>query len=102
MVRRGTTRSSLTRSVDPIELVVFLPALCRKMGVPYVVVSNKARLGAVVGRKTAAVIVRRSSSCAFLTRQAFETVRSEDQAELAKLVSAAKANYVRRRASLPC
>ena len=22
--------------VDPIELVVFLPALCRKMGVPYV------------------------------------------------------------------
>lgn len=48
------------RAVDPIELVVFLPALCRKMGVPYVVVSNKARLGAVVGRKTAAVIVRQT------------------------------------------
>jgi len=74
---------AIANDVDPIELVVFLPALCRKMGVPYVVVSNKARLGAVVGRKTAAVI-------------AFETVRSEDQSELAKLVSAAKANYLEK------
>lgn len=36
-----------------------------------------------------------------LIRQAFETVRSEDQAELAKLVSAAKANYVRRPSPSP-
>lgn len=42
--------------VDPIELVVFLPALCRKMGIPYVIVKGKARLGAVVGRKTSAVV----------------------------------------------
>lgn len=66
--------------VDPIELVVFLPALCRKMGVPYVIVKGKARLGAVVGRKTSAVL-------------AFGEVKSEDKAELAKLVSAIKANY---------
>lgn len=33
--------------VDPIELVVFLPALCRKMGVPYVIVKGKARLGLI-------------------------------------------------------
>jgi len=38
--------------VDPIELVVFLPALCRKMGVPYVIVKGKARLGTVVHKKT--------------------------------------------------
>ena len=36
---------------DPIELVVFLPALCRKMGVPYAVVKGKARLGTVVHKK---------------------------------------------------
>lgn len=42
--------------VDPIELVVFLPALCRKMGIPCVIVKGKARLGAVVGRKTSAVV----------------------------------------------
>lgn len=36
--------------VDPIELVVFLPALCRKMGVPYVIVKGKARLGLITGK----------------------------------------------------
>ena len=36
--------------VDPIELVVFLPALCRKMGVPYVIVKGKARLGLITGQ----------------------------------------------------
>jgi len=29
---------AIADDVDPIELVVFLPALCRKMGVPYVIV----------------------------------------------------------------
>jgi len=66
--------------VDPIELVVFLPALCRKMGVPYVIVKGKARLGTVVHKKTAAVV-------------ALQDVKSEDQRELATLVSAAKANF---------
>ena len=54
--------------VDPIELVVFLPALCRKMGVPYVIVKNKARIGTVVHKKTAAVVT-------------LQDVRSEDQTE---------------------
>lgn len=35
---------------------MFLPALCRKMGVPYTIVKGKARLGAVVGRKTSSVV----------------------------------------------
>jgi len=67
--------------VDPIELVVFLPALCRKMGVPYVIVKGKARLGLVTGKKTSAVV-------------AVDDVRSEDAQALANLVSAAKANYL--------
>ncbi|KAG8849239.1 60S ribosomal protein L8B [Serendipita sp. 411] len=29
---------AIADDVDPIELVIFLPALCRKMGVPYVIV----------------------------------------------------------------
>jgi len=66
--------------VDPIELVVFLPALCRKMGVAYCVVKNKARLGTVVHKKTAAVL-------------AFEDVRSEDKSDFAKIQSAVKANF---------
>lgn len=31
----------IANDVDPIELVVFLPALCRKMGVPYAIVKGK-------------------------------------------------------------
>jgi len=42
--------------VDPIELVMWLPALCRKMGVPFMIVKDKARLGALVHQKTAAVV----------------------------------------------
>jgi len=69
--------------VDPIELVIFLPALCRKMGVPYVIVKSKARLGTVVHKKTAAVL-------------ALTEVKSEDQRELANIVSAAKANFTEK------
>ncbi|KAG9088339.1 60S ribosomal protein L8B, partial [Ceratobasidium sp. 370] len=71
----------IANDVDPIELVVFLPALCRKMGIPYVIVKSKARLGTVVHKKTAAVLT-------------LQDVRSEDNKELATLVSAAKANFV--------
>jgi ribosomal protein L7Ae-like RNA K-turn-binding protein len=69
----------IAHDVDPIELVVFLPALCRKMGVPYVIVKSKARLGTVVHKKTAAVLT-------------LQDVKSEDQRDLATLVTASKAN----------
>jgi large subunit ribosomal protein L7Ae len=49
------------------------------MGVPYVIVKGKARLGTVVHKKTAAVLT-------------VQDVKSEDQRELATIVSAAKAN----------
>ena len=70
---------AIAHDVDHIELVVFLPALCRKMGV---IVKGKACLGAVVHKKTAAVV-------------AIQEARSEDQRELATLVSAAKAKLVK-------
>jgi len=41
----------IPNDVDPIELVIFLPTLCRKMGVPYAIVKGKARLGTVVHKK---------------------------------------------------
>ena len=70
----------IPNDVDPIELVIFLPALCRKMGVPYAIVKSKARLGTVVHKKTAAVV-------------AFAEVRQEDKSELSKLVQAIKEGY---------
>ncbi|KAL5695641.1 hypothetical protein EMGR_008194 [Emarellia grisea] len=70
----------IAHDVDPIELVVFLPALCRKMGVPYAIVKGKARLGTVVHKKTAAVL-------------ALTEVRAEDKAEFSKLLSTIKEGY---------
>jgi large subunit ribosomal protein L7Ae len=46
----------IAHDVDPIELVLWLPALCRKMQVPYCIVKGKARLGHLVHQKTAAAV----------------------------------------------
>jgi large subunit ribosomal protein L7Ae len=42
----------IAHDVDPLELVLWLPALCRKMDVPYCIVKGKARLGQLVHKKT--------------------------------------------------
>ena len=55
--------------VDPIELVLWLPALCRKMEIPFLIVKDKARLGTLVHQKTAAVV-------------ALTGVNKEDEAQL--------------------
>merc|ERR1712019_240687 len=73
----------IANDVDPIELVLFLPALCRKMGVPYCIVKNKARLGKVVRRKT--------TTCLAITN-----VESSDRTALNKLVETVKTNYNER------
>jgi len=70
----------IANDVDPIELVVWLPALCRKMQVPYCIVKNKARLGALVRKKTATAV-------------AITKVNKEHQAALNTLTAAIKANY---------
>ena len=36
-----------------MQIIVWLPALCKARNVPYCIVKSKARLGAVVGKKTA-------------------------------------------------
>lgn len=50
--------------VDPIELVMWMPALCRKMNVPFMIVKDKARLGALVHTRTAACVAVTSVSAA--------------------------------------
>merc|ERR1712128_289035 len=56
----------IAHDVDPIELVMWLPAVCRKMDIPYCIVKSKSRLGALVHQKTA-------------TALALTSVRSEDR-----------------------
>jgi len=73
----------IAHDVDPIELVLFLPALCRKMGVPYCIIKGKSRLGRLVNRKTCTAV-------------ALQNVDNADQANLAKLVETIKTNYNER------
>jgi large subunit ribosomal protein L7Ae len=70
----------IANDVDPIELVVWLPALCRKMEVPYCIVKNKARLGQVVNKKTCTAV-------------AVTDVRKEDAHKLEQLAAAVKPQF---------
>ena len=58
---------------------MWLPALCRKMGVPYVIVNNKGRLGTLVHKKTAAAVALASKD-----------IKGEDRAAFQKVVDNAK------------
>jgi large subunit ribosomal protein L7Ae len=73
----------IAHDVDPLELVLWLPTLCRKKGVPYVIVKGKARLGRVVHQKTAAAL-------------AIVDVDQKDKKDLADLVQRANDNFVSR------
>merc|ERR1712146_790158 len=46
----------IAHDVDPLELVLWLPTLCRKMNVPFCIVKGKARLGALCHQKTATAV----------------------------------------------
>lgn len=59
----------LPHDVDPVELVLWVPALCRKMGIPFAIVKGKSRLGTLTHKKTC--------SLACLT-----AVNKEDEASL--------------------
>ncbi|XP_075255808.1 large ribosomal subunit protein eL8-like [Convolutriloba macropyga] len=46
----------IAHDVMPIEVVLTLPGLCRKMDIPYVIVKGKAKLGTYIHRKNASCI----------------------------------------------
>jgi len=70
----------IPHNVEPIEMVCWLPALCRKKDVPYCIIKGKERLGALVHKKSAAVV-------------ALTAVAKEDQKDLETLSSNFKAQF---------
>jgi len=70
----------IAHDVDPIEIVVWLPTLCRKMEVPYCIVRGKARLGQIVRKKTA-------------TALALVNVNPTDKNEFIQLMASIKENF---------
>lgn len=61
-------------------MMVFLPALCRKKGIPYCFIRGKARLGSLVHQKTA--------TCVALTE-----TRKEDYQDVDTFQKNFKTNY---------
>merc|ERR1719287_166095 len=68
----------IAHDVDPVELVCWLPALCRKKEVPYCIIKGKGRLGQLVHKKAASCV-------------AFTAVNAEDKKDLDTLASNFKA-----------
>jgi len=73
----------IAHDVDPLELVLWLPTLCRKKDVPYLIVKGKSRLGKVVHKKNAAVL-------------AITSVNEGDKKALELLVQKARDNFLGR------
>merc|ERR1712216_1050178 len=70
----------IAHDVDPIEIVMWLPSLCKARGIPYCIVKSKARLGQLVSKKTA--------TCLAITE-----VKPEHKADLASLVQLCEAHF---------
>jgi len=77
----------IAHDVDPLELVLWLPTLCRKKDVPYLIVKGKSRLGKVVHKKNAAVL-------------AVTSVNEADKKALELLVVKARDNFLGRYSEL--
>ncbi|XP_075591033.1 uncharacterized protein LOC142597905 [Dermatophagoides farinae] len=71
----------IAHDVHPVELVCWLPALCRRMQVPYCIIKGKARLGALVHKKNAAAV-------------ALKDVNSGDVSALSSLVASYESRFI--------
>lgn len=70
----------IAADVCPITVVCWLPTLCKKMGVAYAIISEKAQLGSIVNLKGTAAI-------------GLEEVRAEDAAEFSEAIRISNAVF---------
>jgi large subunit ribosomal protein L7Ae len=70
----------LAHDVDPIELIIYIPALCRKLNIPYCIIKSKSRLGRLCNKKTATCL-------------ALSDFNKEDKDTFDKLVEAVKGGF---------
>lgn len=73
----------IANNVDPLELVLWMPTLCRSQKVPYAIIKDKARLGDAVGQKTC--------TCVAVT-----TVKAEDEATLTNVIRSVNCRFMHR------
>lgn len=73
----------IAHDVDPLELVLWLPTLCKKKDIPYIIVKGKAALGRIVHKKTAAAL-------------AITDVEKAHESDLEILIAKARDHYLDR------
>lgn len=79
--QKKATLVCIAGDVEPLEIAIHLPSLCRKMGVPYCIIKGgRARLGQVARRKSVACL-------------AVVDVKPEDKGALSKLVESVRTNF---------
>lgn len=64
----------------PLQIVMWLPTLCRKKDVPYVIAKDKSRLGRLINKKNCAVV-------------ALTEPRKEDAKALSEIVTVAREKF---------
>ena len=77
--RKNASIVLVAADTDPIELVVWLPALCRKMQVPYAIVKSRSKLGQLGRLKKCAVV-------AFPLLKEVKGMGNADKVKLEKLI----------------
>jgi large subunit ribosomal protein L7Ae len=70
----------IANDVNPIELVVWLPALCLKMNIPYCIIKDKSKLGKLINRK--------ATSCITVT-----SVLEAEKEKLEKIIDCFRLNF---------
>ena len=70
----------IAHDVDPIEIVVWLPSLCKAQNIPYCIVKGKAALGKFVGMKTCTCVC-------------FTSVKGEHSSTFSKLQDAVTSGF---------
>jgi large subunit ribosomal protein L7Ae len=73
----------IASNVEPAELTLWMPTLCRTNAIPYAIIKDKARLGEAIGQKTATVV-------------AFVDVKAEDEKTLKNLTKSVNARFIAR------
>jgi hypothetical protein len=71
----------MTSEVDAIQIVVWLPTLCRRIGVSHVIATTKVRLGALVDLSTTSAIATADR-------------KPEDKREFQQLLGAVSADFI--------
>jgi len=73
----------IASDVEPLEVVIWLPALCKAQGVPYAIVNGKSTLGQLVHGKTCSAV-------------AVTNVKAQDRDSLEKLIHSINSQFADR------